>query len=88
MVSELSRLLDLHQQHSHQCEWHQFLVQKTESTLGMYHRQIVELLKKEFGCSDEIRRFRVELNKQEYVLCYYPVNEGRVELFPLESMEP
>lgn len=83
----LDHLLTMHLQHSQQREWHQLLVHKSDSSVGMYHRRIVELLKKEFGCSDEVRRFRVELDKQEYVLCYYPVQDGRMELFPLEPIE-
>ena len=84
-LAKLIPWLDMHQQHSQQREWFQSLVQKSDSSVGMYHRQIVELLKRDFGCSDEMCRFRIELNKKEYVLCYYPVNDGRVDLFPLDE---
>ncbi len=86
-LTKLIPWLDMHQQHSQQREWFQSLVQKSDSSIEMYHRRIVELLKKDFGCSDEMRRFGIELNKQKYVLWYHPVNDGRVELFPLESIE-
>jgi len=84
---ELTHLLNTHLQHSNQLATYEMLVRKADSTLGMYHRKIVDLLQEKFDCSKEIRRFRVELNHQEYVLCYYPINNGQAELFPLESLE-